>query len=63
MSNVDVGFYYMNKKYIHAKNEWQYIISWCPFLWTYSNVLYILTTNKNISKLPQFITFFFMSIP
>jgi hypothetical protein len=27
MPNVDVGFYYMNKKIIHAKNEWQYNIS------------------------------------
>jgi len=63
MPNVDVGSYYMNKYFIHAKNKWQYNISDILLVRTYSNVLYILTTNKYMSNLPQFITFFSMNIP
>jgi hypothetical protein len=32
MPNVDVGSYYMNKKFIHAKNKGQYIFNWHPFI-------------------------------
>ncbi len=29
---VDVGSYYMNKNFVHAKNEQQYTIGWHPYV-------------------------------
>jgi hypothetical protein len=56
MFNVDVGFYYMNKNFVHSKNEKQYTTNQRPMSWTYPNVIFPPNRNGSMSNLLVFIT-------
>lgn len=56
MPNVDASYYSMNKNFVHSKMNTLLIKD---LSWTYSSVIFSLSTNKNMPNLLLFITSLF----